>query len=460
MEKILIIDDDGGVRTLLDKVVSQLGFESFTAEDGPEGLDIARKESLFAVFTDLMMPSMDGIEVLRRLKDLDPDLPVIIVTAFGTIETAVKAMKLGADDFILKPFPMQQIEVVTSRIRRRGAIRRENQSLKELLKRGSGTFEMVGEDPSILKIHELVQKVAPADTTVLIEGESGTGKELVARAIHRNSGRPAEKYVSINCASFAESLLDSEIFGHEAGAFTGAKGKKNGLIEVAGEGTLLLDEIAETSPALQAKLLRAIQEKSFFRVGGTRPVKVDVRFVASTNRNLAVEVRDGRFRRDLYYRLSVFPIRLPPLRNRKTDIPLLVDTFVERFAGKKDTSPVVTEEVMEQFMGYSWPGNIRELENVIERAVILSGGDVIRVAHIPHEITDRPDLDVPGMDFADMTLRRAREKVEEMYLCEVLKRFGGNVSRSSEHAGIGRGTFHEKLKRYGIDALEFRRRVK
>ncbi|MHC4600236.1 MAG: sigma-54-dependent transcriptional regulator [Planctomycetota bacterium] len=457
-KKILIVDDDLRVRDLLTRIVEDLGFASLTAVDGEDALSWLESEEVSVVFSDLKMPNMNGLEFLRVAREKHPTLPVVIVTAYGSVETAVEAMKDGAADFLLKPFPVPQIKVILDRIFRAQEIELENRKLKELLRMGSPDADLVGEDLSMKEVYQLVEKVAPTDATVLIDGESGTGKELVARTLHKLSGRKAEKFVPINCMAITETLIESEIFGHEAGAFTGAAGRKLGLIEVAEGGTLFLDEIGETPQAFQAKLLRSIQEKEFMRVGGTTPIQVDTRFVAATNKDLKAEVDAGRFREDLYYRLNGFPIRLPPLRERRGDIPLLVDHFLNRFTGGggKRAASSITPEAAKILAKYPWPGNVRELMNIIERAVILAGGASIRPDHLPKEIHSHRERASELTRLVELPFREAKAALEGRYFRQLLREFKGNVSRAAEHASIGRGTLHEKLNKLGIDPKQYR----
>ncbi len=457
-KKVLIVDDDEAVRELLIDVVKDLGFEAVGAEDGEDGLSWIETETFSVVFSDLKMPNVDGMEFLRRLREKEPGLPVVMITAFGTVETAVEAMTLGASDFILKPFPVQQIKVILDRIFRAREMEKENVRLRKLLKMGSPDPSLVGEDLRMKEVYQLIEKVAPTDATVLIEGESGTGKELVARTIHKKSGRQGERFVSINCAAVTETLIESEIFGHEAGAFTGSTGKKLGLIEVAEEGTLFLDEIADTPPPFQAKLLRAIQEKEFMRVGGTRTIGVNTRFLAATNKPLKREVEAGRFREDLFYRLNVFPIVIPPLRERRADIPLLVRHFMETFAKREGLKEPLDIDAgaMDLLSKYAWPGNIRELQNIVERAFILSGGGRIAPDHLPQEVHTKRQRSSELTRLVDLPFREAKAELETRYLRQLLAEYQGNVSRAAQHAGIGRGTLHEKLNKLGIDPARYR----
>jgi len=456
--KILVVDDERSVRELLMQIVQDLGFSAEGAEDGEDALSWLETDDFSVVFTDLKMPNLDGMAFLKRALEKNPGLPVVVITAHGTVETAVEAMRLGARDFLLKPFPVPQIKILLDRIFRAQEMENENRKLKELLRMGSPDASIVGEDIKMKEVYSLIEKVSPTDATVLIDGESGTGKELVARTIHKKSGREDGNFVSINCAAVTETLIESEIFGHEAGSFTGATGKKLGLIEVAEGGTLFLDEIAETPPPFQAKLLRAIQEKEFMRVGGTKTIKVDTRFIAASNRDLKEEIEAGRFREDLYYRLNVFPIRLPPLRERKGDIPLLVRHILSDLARKRGIKEgfEIAPEAENILMKYPWPGNIRELMNVIERTTIICGTPRITAEHLPREIHTHRERESELTRLVDLPFKEAKAQLEARYLRQLLSEFKGNVSKASEHANIGRGTLHEKLNKLGIDPNDYR----
>ncbi|MHC5036172.1 MAG: sigma-54-dependent transcriptional regulator [Planctomycetota bacterium] len=457
-KKILVVDDNETVRELLIQIVEDLGYQGIAVPGGEEGLAKLESEDFSVVFTDLKMPRMDGMEFLRAVQEKDPTLPVVMITAYGTIETAVQAMRRGAVDFVLKPFPVPQIKVILDRVFHTQDMELENRKLRELIRIGSPDASIVGEDLRMKEVYQLIEKVAPTDATVMIEGESGTGKELVARTIHKHSRRKDGQFVSINCAAVTETLIESEIFGHEAGAFTGAVGRKLGLIEVAEGGTLFLDEIGETPQAFQAKLLRAIQEREFLRVGGTRPVTVDTRFIAATNKDLKAEVAAGRFREDLYYRLNVFPIPIPPLRERKPDIPLLIRHFLDSFSPQKEGElrERITPQAEAILAKYLWPGNVRELRNVIERAVILAGGEPILPEHLPTEVQTRRERLSELTRLATLPFREAKSQLEARYFRQLMREFQGNVSRAAEHAGISRGTFHEKLNKLGIHPNDFR----
>ena len=374
---ILIVDDEPNIRRVLEAVFSKDGYRVFVAENGKKALDVVSTEpDLDVMLCDLVMPDLNGVEVLEAAREINPGLSVVMITAHGTIKTAVDAMKLGAFDYVTKPFDMDEIKLVVKNALERSRLLAENIQLRQELKSRYRFDGVVGESGKMQEVYKIIERVAGSNATVLIRGESGTGKELVARAIHYNSPRSAKPFIAVSCAALPETLLESELFGHEKGAFTGAVGQKAGRFELAHQGTLFLDEVPEISPAMQVKLLRVLQERQFERVGGTRTLQVDVRLIAATNRNLEEAVASGAFRADLYYRLQVIQVFLPPLRERKTDIPPLVEHFIEKFNQQNGKNvKFVSQEAMELLMKYSWPGNIRELENAIERGVVLAEAD-------------------------------------------------------------------------------------
>ena len=373
-KSILIVDDEPNIRRVLEAVFSKDHYRVFTAENGRKALDVISSEpSLDVLLCDLIMPDMNGVEVLRAAKEANPALSVVMITAHGTIKTAVEAMKYGAFDYVTKPFDMDEIKLVVKNALERSQLLVENASLKQELKSRFRFDEIVGSSGKMQEVYRIIERVANSNATVLIRGESGTGKELVAKAIHYNSLRSEKPFIAVSCAALPETLLESELFGYEKGAFTGAAGQKRGRFELAHQGTLFLDEIAELSPAMQVKLLRVLQERQFERVGGTKTVSVDVRLVAATNRDLEDAVAKSEFRPDLYYRLQVIQVFIPALRERKEDVPVLVEHFIQKYntANGRDIK-FVSPEAMELLMKYPWPGNIRELENVIERGIVLA----------------------------------------------------------------------------------------
>lgn len=387
MGNILIIDDEKNYLIILEDLLSEEGHHVLTAESGPEGLELVKNNDLDVVITDMKMPGMDGMEVLQEIRAVDADLPIIMMTAYGTVEKAVEAMKKGAFHYILKPFENEELKVLVQKAVEHHHIVRQNRQMKGILEERHHFHNLVGKSAPMQRVYDLIRKVAPTKATVLITGESGTGKELIARAIHFNSPRKAGPFISVNCGALPENLLESELFGHERGAFTGAVGLRKGRFELAHGGTLFLDEISEMSPPLQVKLLRALQEMRFERVGGTETLHVDVRVLAASNRNLKEEVAAGRFRSDLFFRLNVVHIALPPLRERSGDIPLLAAYFLRKYekqTGRGEMS--LRPDALRALLDYSWPGNVRELENVVERAVILCPGREITPDDLPPEV--------------------------------------------------------------------------
>jgi len=376
-KSVLIVDDEPNIRRVLSAVFAKAGYEVFTAENGKKALDVISTEpSLDVMLCDLVMPDLNGVEVLRSAREINPRLSVVMITAHGTIKTAVDAMKLGAFDYITKPFDMDEIKLIVKNALERSRLLTENIHLKQELQSRYRFDGIIGASRKMQEVFKIVERVANSNATVLIRGESGTGKELIARAIHYNSLRRDKPFIAVSCAALPETLLESELFGYERGAFTGAVGQKAGRFELAHHGTLFLDEIPDISPAMQVKMLRVLQEREFERVGGTKSVRVDVRLLAATNRDLERAVANGEFRPDLYYRLQVIQIFLPPLRERREDIPALVERFIEKF--NKDNSKNVefaSSEAVDLLMKYSWPGNVRELENAIERGVVLADAD-------------------------------------------------------------------------------------
>ncbi len=456
-----MVDDEAAIRDVVSRVAATRGYRVETAEDGARGIEALRRGEVDVVFTDLRMPGADGIAVLEESRKLRPEADVVVMTAFGTIESAVEAMKLGAKDFILKPFSLDLLDVLFRRLDADRRLRDENARLSRLAESGEAAAEIVGNSAAIAKVLDLIRSVAPSDSTVLVTGESGTGKELVARAVHRISPRGSSRFVPINCAALNPSLLESEIFGHEQGAFTGAVKRKIGLIEAGQGGTLFLDEVGETEPAFQAKLLRVLQEREFFRVGGTDPIPADVRVVAATNRDLKAEIGKGRFREDLFYRLNVFPIPVPPLRERLEDVAPLTEHLLTGLARKLGRPRLrASPEAMEVLRRYAWPGNVRELQNAIERAALLCGGETIGPEHLPAELAARPPSPPPSdlPPLGDLPPREARERLDRSYVRELLRALHGNVSEAARRAGLGRSAFHEMLGRLEIDPTEFRQK--
>ncbi len=441
---ILVVDDDAAMRALLKDVLADRGHQVAVAEGGREALKQLQEQDYEVVLTDLRMRDLQGIELLAEVKRLFPDTNVIIMTAFGSVESAVEAMKQGAYDYVTKPIKTEELLLVVERAVREAALRREVARLRKEVSREYSFHQILGKSKPMREVFDLIRRVADSATNVLITGESGTGKELVAKAIHYNSGRRDAPFVPVNCAAIPEALLESELFGHVKGAFTDAKTDKRGLFEEANGGTLFLDEISELPLMLQAKLLRAIQEREIRRVGATKSVPVDLRIIAATNLSLADEVKQKRFREDLYYRLNVIEIRLPPLRERREDIPLLVEAFLRKCA-ESSRKPVqgISESALALLVDYAWPGNVRELENVIERAVTLARGEKIVAEDLPPAVQgsrgERQVID----EAAERTL--PLQEVEREYILRILDKTGGNKYQAAQILGIDRKTLYRKL---------------
>src|SRR5204863_3146256 len=441
---LLIADDDPGLRESLERTLTREGYRVILASDGNAALERLQAGGVDLVLTDLKMPGLSGIELLRAVKAIAADVDVILLTAFGTVEEAVKAMKEGAYDFLTKPFQRAQVlRVIRQALERRDLIQQNRalqQRLDALLKQG----DVIGASPAFRRMMTLVQQVADSSATVLVQGESGTGKELVARAIHERSPRRQGPCVAVNCAALPETLLESELFGYEKGAFTGAAGRKEGRFELADGGTLFLDEVADLSPVTQPKILRVLQEGEFERLGGTRTMRVDVRIVAATNQDLAEMVRDRRFREDLYYRLNVITITVPPLRERREDIRVLAEHFLRLYAAKNNRRlEGFAKEAMRRIEAYSWPGNVRELENVVERAVVLARGSPVEVTDLPDNVggaTPMPD----GVFIVRVGTPLA--EVEQRLLEETLRLTKGNKTLTARILGIDPKTVFRKLK--------------
>ena len=448
-KRILVVDDEHSIRKVLQALLMREGHAVDLATNGAEAISRLGEESYELVITDLRMPGVDGMELLGFCAQQLPGLPVIVITAHGTVDTAVEALKLGAYDYITKPFEQDELRMVIDK-----ALRREEASRGVLHEDAAGRFAIIGRTPSMKQVYSLIEKVADSPTTVLIGGESGTGKELVARALHDHSSRSPGPFIQVNCGAIPEALFESELFGYEKGAFTGAVASKPGRFELAHGGTLFLDEVGELPLDLQVKLLRVLQSGSYERVGGVRSLTSDVRVVAATNRDLIREVKRGAFREDLYYRLNVIPIRLPPLRERAEDIPLLVEHFLAKFntrLGKAVRS--VTPEAMAALMAYGWPGNIRELENLMERSVLLADAPTLGVRDLPGlgspalEPEDGEDVDELGLkDYVRVyTARLERARIQR-----ALEQEEGNVTRASRRLGISRKSLQTKMKDYGL----------
>ncbi len=466
MATILLIDDNETIRDGLAHVVKKMGHTPVTAASGKEGLEKFKAARPDFVITDLKMEGMDGVEVVRSIRELDPDCPAMIITGFGTVETAVEAMKLGAFDFLIKPFAPEVVRLKVERAlelrnarRAKGRLEAENAYL-----RGEETErfgEIVGSTDAMKRVFGVIERVAPTETSVAVYGESGTGKELVARAIHTRSRRASGAFIKVNCGALAETLLESELFGHEKGAFTGAIKRKLGRFELADGGTLFLDEIGDITPSLQTKLLRVLQEREFERVGGESSIKVDVRVVSATNKDLAKEVAEGRFREDLYYRLQVVPITIPPLRERKDDLPRLVDHFIAKLAPR--TNPKVTgieDAALARLLAYRWPGNVRELGNVIEQALVFTDGERISPDALPDALrgadgTARP-RGAPGeggglpVPTGELALPDLLDDLERQLILKAYSTAKGVKTETARLLGIKTSALYYKLEKYGI----------
>ena len=441
---ILIVDDDPELRNLMKDILEDQSFQVTVARDGKEALSFLDNHDFPVVLTDLRMKGMDGAELLEEIVKHHPASTVIMMTAFGTVESAVEAMKRGAFDYLTKPIKTDELLVTIEKAMREAMLRREVVQLRQQVKRDYAFDQILGKSKPMQEVFDLIRRVADTQTNILITGESGTGKELVAKAIHFNSGRKSMPFIPVNCAAIPEFLLESELFGHVKGSFTDAKSDKRGLFEEANKGTLFLDEISEMPMMLQAKLLRAVQEREIRRVGATRPVAVDVRIIAATNLHLAEEVQAKRFREDLYYRLNVIEICLPPLRERKEDIPLLCDMMLEKSSvGRQKQVTKMSEATLGLLLDYAWPGNVRELENIMERAVTLAQGSVLTPNDLPAAIRDAQGDRHLVEESAERLL--SLEDIEHLYIQRVLEKTGGNKFKAAQLLGIDRKTLYRKL---------------
>jgi DNA-binding NtrC family response regulator len=448
MPSILIIEDEAKMRRLLELNLGEDGFTTFSAEDAETGLKLLRQNHVDLVVTDLKLPGMNGLEFLQTIKRQNEALPVVVMTAFGSVETAVEAMKSGASDYVLKPFSLAEMRMVIRKELDVRNLREENRSLREALGKRYSHPNVVARSPKMQEVLATVERVAPTNATVLLGGESGVGKDLIARSIHEKSRRANGTFLKINSTAIPENLLESELFGFERGAFTGAVASKPGKFELADKGTLFLDEIGDVPPATQVKLLRVLQEREFERLGGTRTIKVDVRLIAATNRDLREALEQGTFREDLYYRLNVVPIDIAPLRERKEDIADLVNLFVSRFAAESGKLiEGITPQAIEVLVNYHWPGNVRELQNIVERACALSKGPQLEVSDIHIDV--RPSKSgngAPGFLPEGMTL----EQWEDEMVQEALRRANGNKSQAARLLGLSRNALRYRLSKIGI----------
>jgi DNA-binding NtrC family response regulator len=461
--RILVVDDEEIIRLACQRVLTEEGYEVQSRPGGPEALRLLAEELFDVAIVDLKMPRMDGIEVLQAIKRDYPHIPVIMITGYATVESAVEAMKSGAFDYLPKPFTPDEVAVVVKKAVETRSLILENIYLRGEIQAKYGFENIIGTSKKMQEIYRLIAKVAPTNSTVLITGESGTGKELIARAIHYNSQRKERQFVPVDCAVLSENLLESELFGHVKGSFTGAVVTKPGLFEVADGGSLFLDEIGNISLAMQSKLLRFIQEREFTPVGGTKLKKVDVRLVAATNSNLQEKIKEGTFREDLFYRLNIVPISLPPLRERKEDIPLLAMHFLKKYCQEMGKNPkVFSQMAMEMLMGYPWPGNVRELENIVERAVVMTEEDAILPQHLPLPMQERSEgltFAVPKTNEELRELKRhlrdkAVEEAERLFVLDALSRNDWNVTRSAKDVGMLRPNFQALMRKHNIRSAE------
>ncbi len=446
--KLLIIDDERVALKNLEHIMKKEGYAVTGTQSGQNAVRLLEEQSFDVVLTDLRMEKVDGLQILEKCRELHPDIEVIMITGFATLESAVDAMKRGAFYYIAKPFKLDEVRKVVKEAAHKVALKRENRHLREQLETYQGRVKIITQDPSMQKLLDVARQVAPVDTNVFVTGESGTGKELFARYLHVNSNRADGPFFAINCGAFTEELLTNELFGHEKGAFTGAAGMKKGLIEMASGGTLFLDEVTEMPASMQVKLLRVIQERELFRVGGTEAVKVDVRIIAATNRDVQDAVRSGKFRQDLYFRLNVVSIRIPPLSERKDDIPLLSYYFLKKFATlmKKEVTEI-SEDVISLLMSYDFPGNVRELENIIERGVALTNDGTIGLAHLPEDLKE---LNIRTFRKKEGKIPSLEEQ-EMAYIKWVLNEVAGNKTLAAQILGIDRVSLWRKLKKYGLE---------
>ena len=455
--RVLVVDDERSMRELLSIVLRRDGYDVLIAEDGAAAVELLKRERVDILITDIRMPQMNGVDLLREAKRIAPDIVSIVMTAFASTETAVEALRLGAADYVHKsPSAASELRLRVGRELERKRLQQENVLLKRALRTSHQFSNLIGTSSPMLALFQLIETIAPTSSTVLITGESGTGKELVARAIHVNSPRRERPFVALNCGALSETLLDSELFGHMRGAFTGADSNKKGLIEVAEKGTIFLDEIGEMSPVVQVKLLRVLQERKFRRLGGTEEIGADIRILAATNRDLSKMVADGGFREDLFYRINVIPLRLPSLRERIDDIPLLAEHFVARFA-EQMSKPItgISGAALTRLKAYAWPGNIRELENAMERAVALEKTPTILAESLPEQMVERgadpPAAGAPeAFPDAGFDLERHVQDIEREYIAEALRRAGGVKVKAAELLGMSFRSFRYYTKKYNL----------
>ncbi|MDO8446581.1 MAG: sigma-54 dependent transcriptional regulator [Deltaproteobacteria bacterium] len=456
-DKILIVDDEPSMREFLEIMLTREGYKVATASDGRDALNMLNKQIYDLIISDIQMPGMGGLELLKSIKDVSPDTEVIMITAYASTETAVEAMKEGAYDYITKPFKVDEIRLIIKKALDKKRLEVENLLLKREFRERYSFGNILGNSPEMLRVYDLIEKIGPTKTNVLIEGESGTGKELAAKAIHHQSPRRDKPFVAITCSAIPDGLMESELFGHMKGSFTGAIANKAGLFEMADEGTVFLDEIGELPLPIQVKLLRVVQERSFRRVGGTEDVAVDVRIVSATNRTLEEEVRKGNFREDLYYRLNVLQIKMPPLRERLSDIPVLAGHFLQKYAKEHGKDVVgITAGAMRILEGYTYPGNVRELENIIERGVALEQGRQLSAESLPKFISEVGKLDAHLTDIPSggLDLEKAVGEYEKILLLKALDKAGGVKKRAAKLLNISFRSMRYRLEKFGLGGGE------
>ncbi|MGF1572550.1 MAG: sigma-54-dependent transcriptional regulator [Sumerlaeia bacterium] len=445
---ILIVDDEKNTREGLKWALENQAEKVFLAANGEEALNILSEEQIGLVLSDLKMPKMTGIELLERVREDHEHVEFIMLTGHGTVETAVDAMKLGAFDYLIKPVNLEELNILVTRVFEQRDLKKENEELRVQVNERYGFDNIIGNSDQIQKVFQIIRQVAPTRASILIDGETGTGKELVAKAIHFNSNRKNKPFVAVNCGALSQSLLESELFGHEKGAFTGALSQRAGRFEAANKGTIFLDEIGETTPEFQVKLLRVLQEQEFERVGGQKIVKVDVRIIAATNRDLKEEVKQGRFREDLYYRLNVINIKLPPLRERQDDVALLVHHFLIQFNKENGRNLTLSPKAMDLLQGYNWPGNVRQLRTMMESICILTSGKEILPANLPPDIAGEQEPQHHLKLRVGMTVREAEQEL----IRATLAKLNGNKAKAARVLGLGRKTLYRKLEEYELEA--------
>jgi two-component system response regulator HydG len=448
--RILVVDDESSHRQMIEAVLSAEGYEISQADDGQTAIVAVEDRFYDLVIMDIRMPKISGIEALKKIKVISPGIPIIIMTAYASVGTAVEALKSGAYDYLIKPLDIEELKILVAKALRFRQLEQENVYLKERLNDRFDFSRILGRSPAMNSLFETMALVAPSEATVLIVGDSGTGKELIASAVHQNSPRKDRPLIKVNCAALPETLLESELFGHEKGAFTGAIARKQGRFQLAHKSSIFLDEIAEMAPATQAKILRVLQEREFEPVGSSQTFKVDTRIIAATNKNLEEEIKAGRFREDLYYRINVVTLVVPPVRERREDIPLLADFFLKQHVEKNNRLiKGFTPRAVDLLMRYDWPGNVRELENVVERAVIMARGDMVTPLEFPDVLQDL-DEEAKASPLA-LTAGRSLKEVEKVMILRTLEETGGNRTHAARILGISRRTLQLKLKEYGIN---------